>query len=242
VLIIDPRMGSKSLLAPLRADGAPAEFGPLEFGDAYFVGAGPGGAPVTVGVEYKKLLDLLACMTSGRYAGHQLVGMREDYDVQWLLVEGIWRPRADGVVEIYGFRGWEPLRIGGRCYLQRDLDSYLLSLTQQGGTRIWKTSTPVESARWLHTLYRWWQRDWDEHASLQTFDLSGPVAGLSEPPFTRRVAKELPGIGWKKSLVVTDAFDSVAAMVAADERTWRRVPGIGKTLAPRIVRALHVGE
>ncbi len=239
ILKVDPRAGSKDLVLPLHQEGVKPVQETLPFGDVAFTGCGPGGGEVDVCVEYKSLEDLLGCMTSGRLAGHQMPGMQQAYDVNWLLVEGIWRASDAGVIEVYSGRGWQPLQIGRRYYMQRDLDAYFMSISQQGGLRIWHTRTLAESARWIARLYRWWQTPWDEHASLQTFNLSGPMVGLFKPPFVRRVAKELPGIGWEKSQLVVDAFPSVAQMVYADEKDWRRIHGIGKTIASNAVAALQ---
>ena len=58
----------------------------------------------------------------------------------------------------------------------------------------------------------------------------------------RMVAKELPGIGWGRSQDVDKAFRSVREMVAADEKTWLGIPGIGKGIAGKVVRALRGGK
>ena len=52
-----------------------------------FTGQGPNG-PVSVGIEYKRMGDALACMVGGRFTGHQLPGLRQSYQQYWLLVEG----------------------------------------------------------------------------------------------------------------------------------------------------------
>ncbi len=54
----------------------------------------------------------------------------------------------------------------------------------------------------------------------------------------RRVAKELPGIGWERSLAVEKHFVSVLAMMLAKSPEWEKVDGIGKTLAQKIVKAI----
>ncbi len=122
----------------------------------------------------------------------------------------------------------------------RDLDKYLLTITQHSGTRVWKTGMKPDSARWLGALYKWWtDKKWEEHDSLHTFDLSGPSIEIKEPDVVREIAARLPGVGWVKSTRVVQHFGSVLAMTLADEKEWAEIDGIGKTLAKRIVNALH---
>jgi ERCC4-type nuclease len=251
VLLIDDRAGSKDLKPHLDRLKVPCELTRLEYGDVMFLGRGPGDDWVKVGVEYKSLPDVLSCITTGRFAGHQLPGMlrrdiaSREYDVTWLLVQGIWRVDTNsGVIQVprrsNGTTTWVSMTVGGRGYMGRDLEGFLLTITQQSGIRIAKVGSEGEAASWLSTLYGWWtNKTWDQHKSLQTFDLSGPMVQIDKPTFTRRIAKELPGIGWKKSEAVVEHFGCFRAMAEADEKEWAEVPGIGKVLAGRIVAALH---
>lgn len=251
MLLIDDRAGSRDLKPHLDRLKVPCALGRLEFGDVAFVGRGPNDDWIKVGIEYKSLPDVLACITTGRFAGHQLPGMlrhdvaSREYDVTWLLVQGIWRvDMHSGVLQVprrtNGGTAWVPVQVGPRGYMGRDLEGFLLTITQQSGIRIAKVGSETEAAAWLATLYHWWtDKTWDQHKSLQTFDLSGPLIQTESPKFTRRVAKELPGVGWVKSERVVEHFGCVTAMAEADEKEWARVPGIGKVLAGRIVAALH---
>ena len=73
MILIDPREGSKDLL-PLMPLGL-AHLSALPYTDACWNGLGPGGAAVIVGVERKRVGDMLACLKDGRFVGHQLPGM-----------------------------------------------------------------------------------------------------------------------------------------------------------------------
>jgi DNA integrity scanning protein DisA with diadenylate cyclase activity len=59
-----------------------------------------------------------------------------------------------------------------------------------------------------------------------------------KPGLVRRVAAELPLIGWDRSSDVAMTFPSVLAMVLADEKDWQKIKGIGKTIARKVVAAL----
>src|SRR5688572_2290800 len=83
-ILVDRRTGSKDLIALLpRGYGELTE---LEYGDAVIVGYGPDG-PVTEAFERKRLSDALSCLMDGRFAAHQLRGLRNDYDFVWLVIE-----------------------------------------------------------------------------------------------------------------------------------------------------------
>ena len=84
---VDTRAGSERLIDPLRTLGVLVEPGILPAGDVEFLGNGPEGRPMLVGVEHKTVEDAVACMRNGRFA-EQARAMREYFDVSWLCVEG----------------------------------------------------------------------------------------------------------------------------------------------------------
>ncbi len=93
MILVDSRIGSKDLIKPL---GSISKLAVLEFADAMFVGGGEGNKPVFVGIEIKKIKDALSCIMSGRFAGHQLVGLVKEYDVRYLIIEGWYRADRKG--------------------------------------------------------------------------------------------------------------------------------------------------
>src|ERR1035437_1169131 len=69
MILIDKRIGSADLLAPLQAAGFDAQLVELAFGDLAFEGKGPNGTTLNVGVELKRLGDLVSSLRTGRLAG-----------------------------------------------------------------------------------------------------------------------------------------------------------------------------
>lgn len=244
MLFIDDRIGSRDLIDPLRKYGVPADLHRLEYGDFAFVGRGSRGFPLTVGIELKNTSDLLKSLSSGRFTGHQLPGLLAGYDRVWLLTEGIWRASESGVLEVLQGGAWRPAAAGTSRIMARDLDKQLLTLTIRGGVLHHHCATRTDTVRWLSALYHWWvDKDLDEHKSHLAFHQVDLDRALLEiPSLTRKVAKELPGVGWEKSRAVESHFGSVHRMVTADRSEWTQVPGIGKTLAARITTALREGE
>jgi len=71
---IDKRDGSDYLCEPLKQLGL-RRISTSPFADLAFTGRGNDDAPIEVGIEFKKLDDLVTSLRSGRLQGHQLPGM-----------------------------------------------------------------------------------------------------------------------------------------------------------------------
>lgn len=244
-MVIDNRAGSRDLYPQLQmARVKPLELGHLEFGDVHITGNGPGGCPWLVGVEYKKLPDLAQSIDNGRLVGHQLPGMLACYSDSWLLMEGIWREGRHGEVEVPKASGWRPLMYGTqRAFSAAALYGFLLTLQIKLGIKVVHTGSSQQTVRWLLALNRWWtEKEYEEHRAHLAFDQSTALSSISSPSLVRRVAKELPGIGWGRSGSVARRFGSVVEMVLADKSQWEEIEGIGPTTAQRVVKALEGGK
>lgn len=235
-LRIDPRAGSVELEAPLRAAGLDPIFSTLPAGDVEVWGRGPGGRPLLVGIEFKLIPDLLACVRSGRFA-EQARGMRQRYEVAWLLVEGEWRLDGDAleVKERAGFKA-------RGAFTYQEVASWLLTMAQRGGVLMWRTRDRAETLAWLRAMYWWWtSKDFEEHrAHLGWY--TPPATGealIEEPGLVQRVAAVLPGVGTDRARAAADHFPSVRSMVCADEAGWRAVDGVGPKTAAKIVAAVQ---
>ncbi len=236
MILIDPRAGSNELTAPLTLAGLPCIETTLEFGDLAFIGRGEQGVQVNIGIEHKKLPDLVQSLTDDRLAGHQAPGMLITYDRSYLIIEGEWDVDSGGNVVV-------PTRIKGRatrlkgCPPASILQQRVLTLEHRAGLRVRWTRSQQETIRYVSALYRFWtDRDLDEHRShlaLHAPDLDRAV--LAPVSDKRRIAAMLPGVGVQKSEAVDRHFQSMEEMVCADTSEWQQIDGIGKTLAARIV-------
>lgn len=253
MLTVDDRVGSAELAEPLRQRGVPVQVRRLPAGDVSLTGEGPGGRPVPVGVERKTVMDFMNGMLSGRIADKQLPVLLDCYEVAWIVIEGRIRPKpGNGVLQVGRrmgmlntsdeWRNYSDAAHMKREVMYRDVDHFIMTLNMKAGVRVWRTETTDETVAFLADLRSWWMKPWDKHKSHLAFYSPREEADsalLVRPSLVRRIAKELPGVGWEKSALVARAFRTVADLVVADEEEWRTIPGIGKTMARDIVRKLR---
>lgn len=249
MLIVDERIGSRDLLAPLQRYGVPAELGHLDYGDFGFIGKGIDGADVFIGVELKESRDIVKSMQSGRFAGHQLLGLacgeHKMYDRAWLVTEGIWRAGAGGVLEHFA-KGWRTVNAGTRSLMLNDLESWILTQMIRGGLSYWHCSTRADTIRFLSVLYHWWtDKELQEHRSHQQIYLPPPDRVMMSPPSTfLKMVSCIDGVGWEKGRALEQHcngdWDTLRSQ--AIQGALLGVPGIGKVLSLNIRKALGVRD
>jgi len=237
-IVVDSRVGSRELMRWF-SPGV-AELGRLEYGDFMFSGRGKGKEPWLVGVERKTIRDLLNSIASGRFAGHQLLGLLNSYNVVYLVVEGLVRPNpGTGVLEIRRNRQWVVLELGKRRFMMRDVWEWVNTVTLMTGVVVFMTSRECETAKLVTALHRWWNiKDWEEHRAHVSPRVS-TVPGLVRPSVLKMVAAQLPGVGWERAGKVEVYFESVADMAEAGVEDWEAIPGIGPKTAEKAWRAIH---
>jgi ERCC4-type nuclease len=234
----------------LRHWSVPCELTRLEYGDAMFTGNGESG-PIYCGVEIKKVHDALACMGDGRFAGRQLPGLVSHYDRVWLFIEGKYYPdfntgilRVEGRTDSRASSGKSPrskeLLLGSRRFMYRDLEHWLTTMEVRANIRIRRTRDRIETARGVADLASWFAKDWGDHKSHLALHEDQPDGAiLIKPSLCRKVAAQLPGIGWKRSGDVAKKFDTVVKLAVADEVEWESIPGIGSGIAEKVWNALR---
>jgi len=238
--MLDDRTGSIELLSHLQARRLPVNVCRLEFGDLAFEGSGPGG-PVLVGVERKRLSDMLSSKREGRLAGHQLPGLLRDYGVVYVVVEGIYRANPDtGALEVPRHGSWVSASLGRKSFAASELEGFYLGMENRANVKIRRTNNERDTAMFVHTLWTWWGTPWESHRSLDVaYTPPPPTIQLVRPGLVHRMVKEIDGFGWDKAKAVAAAFPTMEDALAADEKRWAGIDGIGKILAKRAVEALH---
>lgn len=211
----------------------------LPFGDVAFQGNGPDGA-LSVGIELKTIQDFIGSMRSGRLLGHQVPGMKEMYDRQYVFIEGIFRfGRKSGLLEVPTGQAWRSPNLGPQPIFWTSIQAFAVGL-EEAGLRLHWTRTPFETAKEIEVLYRWWNKDYEEHTTLlPALKQQGvPMIGTQRPNQKWKTAAGLPGIGWGRGRKVAEHFRSIQAMTNAPEAEWERIEGIGRTIAHNVYTAL----
>jgi len=241
VILLDPREGSVDLFAHLEALGLSVKLQTLESADVAFTGNGPQGEGCAwIGVEHKRVRDMLGSIRSGRFSGHQLPNLVHQYDFPYLLMEGVYRPSEDEEGLLEEGRPTRPVVIGKSRFLYRELSRFLFTIATVARVPVIRSSSRHETAHLIRDLYVWWnEKSWQDHRGHVAFNLTTDQGFITRPGLVRRVAKELPGIGWERSGAVEMEFGSVEEMILAEEARWRKVPGIGKVIAKRATAAIR---
>lgn len=242
MIYLDQRIGSAELLTELQSIGAPATITHLEYGDMYFAGHGPdpdSSPTILYGIERKRIADLAASITSKRLSGHQLPGMVNLYDRCYLVIEERYRRGSGGQIQVpkkyEGRTHWvdAPYRIPYQA-----LEGYLSTLEEVVGNggrfRIVRTVSRADTASWLYSKYLWaTSKTWEEHRAHLAFEQNQAVVSWVKANLTRRIAKELPRIGWERSLDCDRVWESPKAMVNASVEEWAELDHVtaktGKT-------------
>lgn len=196
-MFIDSRIGSKDLAPQLKQMGVPVELTTLEFGDIAFVSKDG----KSIGIELKKLPDLVQSLRDGRLSGHQLPGLMKSFDCSFLLIEGQYSTDAMGQMCTRVRLGWKQMPGQVRT---SEIEKRVLTLELNGGLRTRYTNTRADTLHWLVNLYRWFT---DKGAEQHTSHLhQHDVPQLITVSDFRAAVMKWPGIGRKASLAVEKAF------------------------------------
>lgn len=260
-ILLDPRAGSSALKPYLQALGAHVDDTQQIPADFAFAGYGPEGL-IPIGGEYKLTVsgvarlkggaliasgDIFTSMGDGRLTGTQLPRMLGYYPRRYLLIEGATRVADDGVALEVCTRSGDWLRARGRGDAGWSAHEYWARLSSiaeffsepstEGRTEVKEAFNKRESAAWIVSMWRYWQKPYDEHESYRAWDCSGDHGAqptrvgmhrlsftpTSELPIVQRMAAEIDGIGARYSGYVAKHFATPAEMILADEREWRQV-------------------
>ena len=204
---------------------------PILHGDVVFQGKADG-KDVLVCVERKKMRDLVNCINDGRHLQQVRQAYEAGFNYYSLVIEALWRETRDGDTEYRSGTNW--VRVGMPW---SRIQAYLTELHYLMGVRVVYSKDTKETIQTIKSMHRFFQTE--SHDSLKRFYVA-PVAGmlLQQPSLVRRVAKELPGIGWERSLAVEANWGSVRDMVNAPVEDWIKLDGIGKGIARRVQEEL----
>jgi ERCC4-type nuclease len=231
MITVDFRQGSHDLVEPLRRTGievyeteTPDE---MPFGDIAFEGRGEKGKRVQVGIEFKKIEELVGSLRTGRLQGHQAPGMQDAYDFRYLLIEGeLLYDKRGRLLRRVGKRDFRPM--GGGMGVGEFLKRLFVLHLRWGLNPLW-ARTRRDSLMLIEMLYRTWtDQDLDEHKSHLGIYQPPHIVPLS--PFRQTVSSaSFPGISIRKSLAVEKAFKgSLRRAVNAPTEEWAEIEVLDK--------------
>lgn len=206
ILYVDRREGSKQLLEPLQDMGLPAVEDEFD-GDLMFDGRGEGGVPVKIGIEFKKLSELVQAMKTERLQGYQLPRMRKAFAFSYLLTEGEvqWNDRGEMLQRRrrHGIGKVEPMPGGMRI---NEFMKRIHVLHLRGGLNpLWSTNRR-ETLKQIEVLYRvWTDQDLDEHKSHLAIYQAPQLMEVSQ---FRQTVHTLPEVGMRTSIAAEAKFGS----------------------------------
>jgi len=231
----------------IKALGSVAVPCPL-FTDAGFWGKGDDDTTMTIGAERKKIGDLVSCIYDGRLMHQAQIAKENNIDVFCVIVEGEVRSNPeDGLLEIPVWsinprtmrraEIWQPVK---PIISYSRFDQYLTELDYLAGIIVKRSKDVKETAVIIKSLWLNFQTPPSKHGSLRQIYEQPNREGvlLVRPNLVRRIAKELPLIGWGRSKAVSERFRTVKDMVDATVKDWQEIEGIGKKTAEKVVREL----
>ena len=251
---IDDRAGSNKLAEAF--DPGECELTRLKAGDIAFFGNGPNNDTWYIGIEYKTINDVVACIKSGRFTGTQLPGMFDLYDVCFLLIEGIARP-DQRTGQLMRYAGKSNSFSLGLSYVAYDnfLTSVAFFSSLYGKPCLVKTSANMrESMQIIRNINAFFEKQWEEHVSMKkpdltkiqnvTFDfslLAEPEPGSPDYPqhVLRKAVFQIDGVGWKVAANIAKQFGTVETMMTATVKDLVAIDKVGNVLAKRLFSAFH---
>lgn len=242
-------VGSREFERRLTRLGLPVRVRYLSSADFAFYGNGPSGL-VRVGIERKKVQEMVGEHSRKRFTGRQLPRMSKRYGYRFLIVEGRIKvdDRGGSLMEgrditsrrqqemtLWHEAGWGRSPTTYENYLKRELTTRLKAAMQ-----VVYTGSEVETGYALHAIYRWFQKAWSEHRSSYALDTLVEVDEqiLDERSWFRDMLAKMPGVSWKRSRRVANYFRSLDEACSASAAEWQKALGFveGRKTASTIVR------
>lgn len=225
---------------------------PIPYGDFNFEGVWVGGERVWVWGERKKLGDLVQCvMSTGRLLAQVQRAREAGFRFFFLIVESIFRRAPDnGALQYRTGSGWRDYHLNPRSHESptipyKRVADYLNELDWYCGVRVRVSSGPADTARKIVDVWRLFQQRPEEHGSLKQFEEHQDPYGayLSRPSLVRRIAKELPGVSWSRSLGFEAEFESAQELCRVlgegDGKRLRMAKGVGKETVRTILEGIQ---
>ncbi len=220
----------------------------LSAGDFCFAGEGPKGECL-IGVERKRIKDMLGSLRSGRLVGEQIPKLLSRYEYVFLILEGTFRTnKFSGLLEdLYG-NHYSPITIGKSSFLGLEVESAITSILAATPIRYIRTRNEHETVEWVVSLNHTFSKPWDKQiAKITAIHQPEQYATIGKASTVRRFANAMNGLGWERSGTLDHNYQSVWDVVSTDPNCecirpssdYEKLPGFGKVLSKRIWDQIH---
>lgn len=203
---VDSAVGSADLVDLLCAAGLPARLAHMESADVAFVSKGG----LRIGIEVKKIGELVTSLQTERLQGHQLLKMVKHYDRRYMIVEGDFThdKRGRGVIR-------------GRFLITRGipnamaLEQRLFNLQTRAGLIIRNVWERADTVRVIGAWYRYWtEKDLEAHTSHLALYAPDFDARLGEEVSTLRdMVARIPGVGFEMSQAIEEYYGGLRRLL-----------------------------
>lgn len=178
------------------------------------------------GVQRKELADFIASVQDGRLARE--VAMMKEVAMKIVLIEGRIQYTNDDML-MFNKRGQAVTRsqFYGMQFSLMAMNVHVMFVRDQ-----------AETAEWISTLARWSMKS--RHTSMMR--RPGPVSmwgTVGDEDWSLHFLQGLDGLGIEKARAIVTHFGGVPMDWSCSEKDLMQVPGIGKTLAKRMMNALR---
>lgn len=242
MILVDYRDGSKELIEPLLARGLPVVKDHLDAADVAFVGRGVAGRPLLVGIEHKKVEDLMQSLRTNRMNAQAEKMIDNGMDIRLLFIVGSQRFDKQGrMLKRVGRAAFRPIPGIGHGELMKRL------YTLQFCTGLsWQWFEYASGAiRAIELLYRTLtDKDLDQHTSHLAPYEPGRIVPMSQ---MRRTLSTLPGISRQFSKAAETKFVTLKRAFLADQAAWAALEAtddhdrkrrLGDKTAERVIEAI----
>ena len=225
----------------------------LPAADFCFTGNGPHG-PSMIGVERKRIKDMLSSIRTGRFSGEQLPKLLDHYEFPFLVVEGWVKTNYQtGVLEEWWGKKWSPVHLGSQRepFLALELDSFLTTIELHTRVRVHRTLNEQATLEDIINLQLYFAKPWDKHHAHVALHTPPEYATIGKASTVRRVAAALNGVGWTRSAAVNEYIHCPADIICRDHRAcldakmaklpkdYAKIDGFGKVLSVKMWKELH---
>jgi ERCC4-type nuclease len=212
----------------------------LHAGDFMFTGSGPGDEPVLIGIERKRMRDMVNSIRKGRLSGEQIPKLLR-YDFPYIIFESRWKTDwvTGQLMEKWG-RNWEPVFSGTRQIMNGlEINSFLNDIRDHTPIHILHSEDERQTVELVLALAYSWSKPWSSRHHHLDMHRPQKYAEVEKASTVRRVLCALDGVGWEKSGAAEQVFGTVADLVGASTRELNKIPGFGPKISKWVWEQLH---